>query len=182
MLWLGPPVGSNTCITQTLNVFTSGDPTTQMVGNNTYRLEIDYAFFDPNQATSPSGNSSLQIHYVLYDSNGDLDLSSYNYFPTDPGDPMTETRITGTLSPWATVGQDWTRASFDFVLPDMTGYSAIKFCFSAPMHLTGDPSKGVLLDSASLTVVPEPGSALLIGAVGLGAMLRRRRFRSPDLG
>jgi hypothetical protein len=177
MVWLGPPIGSNTCITQTLALHTVGNPTTQLVGGETYRLSIDYSMFDRLNPTATSGLSSLQIHYVMYDASG-IDLSTYTYFPTDPSDPSVPTNITDTLSPWTIgggSGLDWTTASFDFTLPDVTGYTSIKFCFSAPQNTVDVPSKGVLIDNASLTVVPEPTGIALIWAAGIVLQIRRKR-------
>jgi hypothetical protein len=177
MVWLGPPVGSNTCITQTLALYTVGNSTTQLVGGETYRLSIDYSMFDRLNPTATSGLSALQIHYVMYDASG-IDLSTYTYFPTDPSDPSTPTNISDTLSPWTISGGsglDWTTASFDFTLPDVTGYTSIKFCFSAPQNSVDVPSKGVLIDNASLTAVPEPAGIALVWTAGMVLQLRRRR-------
>jgi hypothetical protein len=180
MLWLGPPSATNTCVTQTLDLFSIGNPQNQLVGLQTYRLSIDYAFFNPtNLSPAPGTPSALQIHYVMY-SGGVPDPGSYYYFPEDPGDPTTPTNITGTLSPWTTSGASglgWTTATFDFVLPDVTGYDQIKFCFSAPFSTPSTPSAGVLVDRAGLTVVPEPTS-LLLSMIGGGLALRRRRARA----
>jgi MYXO-CTERM domain-containing protein len=180
MVWLGPPAtSSNTAISQTLDVFTTGNATTQLVGGGSYTLSLNFAYFDreePNPAASTP--SALQLYYVLYDSNGDLDPGSYTYFPLDPGNPSNPTALTGNLSSWSSgSGLLWHTASFDFQLPDVTGYSQIKFSVAAPQDSIATPSNGVLVDNVSLSAaspVPEPGA---VGMLALSALVLWRRRR-----
>lgn len=165
MLWLGPPsVGSFVCASQKVNVFTSGDPSLQLVANNRYNLLLDYSFFDPNDPTAAlAGLSTFTAYYVLgTNAGGD--------------DPFSQTTLftnTGSVSNWNAL--QWNQASISFDMPNIAGYDYIKFFLSAPKATAFVQSRGVLIDNASLSLVPEPGSLILCGTLLSLAAHRRRR-------
>lgn len=165
MLWLGPPsVGAWDCASQKVSLFSSGDPSLQLVANNRYNLLVDYSFFDPNDPTAALvGLSSFTAYYVLgTNAGGD--------------DPFSQTTLftnTGSVSNWNAL--QWNQASISFDLPNIAGYDYIKFFLSAPKATASVQSRGVLIDNASLSLVPEPGSLILCGTLlGLAAHRRRR--------
>jgi hypothetical protein len=172
MVWLGPPsVGSADCVNQKLSVSSTGDPAMQLIAGNDYSLSVDYAFYDPSDPTASNSNLSRFIVYYLLGTNSVGDI------------PFTQTTLytnADVVSPWndgfGGSGLIWKQATITFALPDITGYDYMKFFISAPKSTAGATSRGVLVDNASLAVVPEPGSLLLCAPALL--MLARRQRRS----
>ena len=170
MVWLGPPsVGASDCISQRLSVSAFGDPASQLVVGNRYDLTIDYSFFAPSDPTAFDPTlSRFQIYYLLgNDSTGD--------------NPFTQTILldnSGSVSAWddglGGSGLVWNFADIGFDMPDITGYDYMKIFISAPKSTAGNTSRGVLVDNAMLTLIPEPGSLMLCAFALLPSMRRRR--------
>jgi hypothetical protein len=175
MIWLGAPAfGACTCLSQKVSLFSSGDPSTQLMRNNTYTMLVDAAFFDPTDPTaSLAGLSTLQMYYVL-GTNGGGD---------DPFSISTIFETTGSVSPWSNgfggSGLQWNESTVTFTVPSAVGYDYMRFFLGAPKATGSTPSRGVLVDNASLTLataaIPEPGSVTMLASLALGLVGRRRR-------
>ncbi len=138
------------------------EQTVSIIGGQTYRLSFDHA----------SGGIWWQSAGIWVSTGGtafDVDLSgafSYSHTYTHP-----TSAFDGTTPPAGLNPTSWVSDSYDFT-PGSSGNLTVRFT-----ALNGGTN---WIDNTSLTTVtaaPEPTGAVLLGAAGLLAIVRRRRLR-----
>lgn len=131
-----------------------------VIANGLYQFDYNFAAWERGQDNSPasSGDSTALLEYNYRDTGGDIQFGTY----TGPGDivaPANDSNPPGSLT--------WINGSWQFTVPADYGSD-----FNFQINVTG----GMLLDDLSISEVPEPGSASLLG-LALGTLLLRRSRR-----
>lgn len=158
-------------------------------GGATYRFAFDFAAVNfnggvPGDSTNlgNSGQTGGRIELNWVDSTGSIlsQLGSYetgqltNGFAGGPLTLQTAVAWNDLQLSVGTVGSGWNRGFVDVTLPGAgpSGATGVLVSFSNSNDQTNNT--GLAIDNASVVLIPEPGSSLLLGAA-LVAMFRRRR-------
>lgn len=170
-VWLGPPGAP---FNQAITYISQTVATNTLASGLDYHLSLDFDFLDPNDPNNMMGmTSTLKVYYLL---GNDMDMGGGNIMLMDDintqTDLLTESGITDSWNNPS--GLQWNSDGIDFTMPNLAGYDYLRIFFAAPPNTVQTPSMGVLVDNLSLSVVPEPGSFVLLGAGLLGLMGRRR--------
>jgi hypothetical protein len=169
--WAGPDVSPNG--TSVLGLSWNGGPNWayQSIGTKSTGDSSMTVGFDVGSFTDAGGNRDLGVTFSLYKSDG-------SFVPADNTDVAGASGITlvgsydimsSGVAPGAMV-TGLTTGSFD--LSGVTTSDALYLRVVNYAGTTGEPWTAV--DNITMTVIPEPGAALL-GGLGLLALLRRRR-------
>ena len=164
------------CEIQNLPVHVGGDCSQQIVPGETYRLEFDYAVFNPSDPTAVhTGNTAnggvadFFGEFITTDSSG-----AKQYFRPLQINWVNSGSLAHTKS-WTELQDpaNWNRASVDFTVPNDPDMVQL----TVAMSVDDASPTGVMFDNASfvgLCTVPEPSGALLAGLAGIFALASRR--------